>query len=116
MRGIGRVHVGPTSGYVKILLAYFQKLQDALNGVIHTRFQLAKFIEFVEVGSRLPTPTGGPWSGTTYFFELAQDALVDASINLGFELGLPYERRKHAQDVSRRKDGFSLSNHFNDPG
>ena len=47
VRGIGRVQVGPTTGYFKIRLANLQEVQDTPDRVVHTRRQLAKIINFV---------------------------------------------------------------------
>jgi hypothetical protein len=47
VRGIERVHVGPTTGYFKIRLADLQEVHDTPDGVVYTRRQLAEFIPFV---------------------------------------------------------------------
>ena len=47
MRGIRRVHVGPTTGYFKVRRADLQEVQDTPDRVVHTRRQFPEFIPFV---------------------------------------------------------------------
>ena len=117
VRGIGRVHVGPTTGYLEIRGADLEEVQDPPDRAVHEGRQLVEFLPFVEVGTRLPTPAGGRLrTASSDPVEPGDEALVESSTDLWRELGLPNERRKHAHDIRLRKHGLILSSHRKGPG
>lgn len=102
--GAARAHIRPASRDLESVVSDSQVFESSGRDFVDAGNQLTKLAQFVQSLVRLPALSRLEYGhASPYFVELCDNTFIDSLMDFPLELGLPNERRKHAQGTRRHK-------------